>query len=68
MASDDWVRMTVRLPSSAARFLDDEARENFTSRNAEIVRAVRTAMKTKSPAGTAIPPGQRSPTNFGESR
>lgn len=56
--SDD-VRMTVRMPAAAAQYLDREARENFTSRNAEVVRAIRTAMKmTKGPAGTAIPPGR----------
>lgn len=54
---DDEVRMTVRLPASAARFLDAEAKENFTSRNAEVVRAIRTSMKMKGPAGAATPPG-----------
>lgn len=57
---DDEVRMTVRLPMHVAKYLDAEARENFTSRNAEVVRAIRTAMKTNGPAGTAIPPGHGS--------
>lgn len=42
---DDEIRMTVRLPKSAAEFLDKEARNNFTSRNAEIVRSIRERMK-----------------------
>lgn len=37
----DEIRMTVRLPSEAVEFLDRVAKENFTSRNAEIVRSVR---------------------------
>lgn len=52
------VRMTVRLPEEAARFLQAEARQNFTSRNAEVVRAVREAMKAKGPAAGATAPDQ----------
>lgn len=44
MVSDE-VRMTVRMPAEAAAYLDAEARDNFTSRNAEVVRAIRAAMK-----------------------
>lgn len=50
MAESD-VRMTVRLPAAAARFLDAEAKENYTSRNAELVRAIRTAMQVRAQAG-----------------
>jgi hypothetical protein len=42
---DTEVRMTIRLPRSAADFLDREAKENYTSRNAEIVRSIRERMK-----------------------
>lgn len=50
------IRMTVRLPLDAADFLAAEARENFTSRNAQIVRAIRAAMNAKGPAGAPTPP------------
>lgn len=39
------VRMTVRLPKWAADFLDKVGEENFTSRNAEIVRSVKERME-----------------------
>ncbi|RVJ66732.1 DNA-binding protein [Sinorhizobium medicae] len=39
------VRMTLRLPADAAAYLEEKARENLTSRNAEVVRAVRERMK-----------------------
>lgn len=55
---DNEVRMTVRLPAEAASFLASEAKENFTSRNAQVVRAIREAMKAKGPAATAIAPDQ----------
>lgn len=56
------VRMTVRLPKWAADFLDSVADENFTSRNAEIVRAIRlraqmeagVRRQTEAPASTPI--------------
>ena len=35
------VRFTARLPKWAADYLDQEASENFTSRNAEILRSIR---------------------------
>lgn len=41
---EEEIRMTVRLPGSAAKFLDEVAKENFTSRNAEIVRSIRERM------------------------
>lgn len=37
-------RMTVRLPKWAVNFLDAVGNENFTSRNAEIVRSIRERM------------------------
>jgi hypothetical protein len=48
---DDEIRMTVRLPKLAAEFLDEVAKENFTSRNAEIVRSVRERKERKEAAG-----------------
>lgn len=38
-------RMTVRLPDDAVAFLDAEAKKEFTSRNAQIVRAIRERMQ-----------------------
>ncbi|MHA6643424.1 hypothetical protein [Mesorhizobium sp. A623] len=49
-------RMTVRLPADAMRFLEQEAKADFTSKNAQIVRAIREQMKAKGPAETAISP------------
>ena len=40
-----WVK--IRLPSDAKAFVEAEARENASSQNSEIVRAIRTAMKAK---------------------
>ncbi|WP_458391402.1 Arc family DNA-binding protein [Sinorhizobium medicae] len=36
--------MTVRLPVDVTEYLKDQARRNFTSRNAEVIRAVRERM------------------------
>lgn len=38
-------RLTIRLPKAATDFLKKAATENFTSTNAEIVRAVRQMME-----------------------
>jgi hypothetical protein len=48
--------MTIRLPADAAAYLAAEARENFTSRNAQVVAAIRAAMKAKGSAGAPTPP------------
>jgi len=47
------IRMTVRLSASAAAFLDEVAKENFTSRNAEIVRSIRERMQAATGAVSA---------------
>lgn len=41
----DGVRFTVRVPVDVAKFLDTMAEENFTSRNAEVIRSVRERMR-----------------------
>jgi hypothetical protein len=41
----DEIRMTLRLPKAAADYLDSVAKENYTSRNAEIVRSIRERMR-----------------------
>lgn len=53
---DNEVRMTIRLPGEAASFLAREAKENFTSKNAQVVRAIRAAMKAKGPAEAPTSP------------
>jgi len=53
-----WAVTTFRLPPDVKAFLEAEARENASSQNSEIVRAIRAAMKKKGPAGTAIPPSR----------
>lgn len=61
----DEIRMTLRLPKWAAEFLDSIAKENFTSRNAEVVRAIKlraemeagAGRQTQTPASNHINPG-----------
>lgn len=50
------IRMTIRLPREAQDFLAAEAREQFTSKNAQVVRAIRAAMKAKGAASAATDP------------
>lgn len=38
-------RMTVRIPAEMAEFIKREAKENYTSQNAEIVRTIKDRMK-----------------------
>ena len=45
------VRQTMSLPVDAVDFLDRMATENFTSRNAEVVRSVRERMKAATGEG-----------------
>lgn len=47
------IRMTVRLPNWAVDFLDAAGRDNFTSRNAEIVRSIRERMAAATGEGLA---------------
>lgn len=50
----DEVRMTVRLPVDVAGFLDRQAKENFTSRNAEVIRSIKERMiRTEKEKGDA---------------
>lgn len=50
-AQDSETRMTVRLPHDAVAFLDAEAKREFTSRNAQIVRAIRERMNAATGEG-----------------
>jgi hypothetical protein len=38
---------SLRLPPDVKAFIEDEARENASSQNSEIVRAIRAVMKSK---------------------
>ncbi|MDW9588688.1 DNA-binding protein [Sinorhizobium meliloti] len=40
----DEVKMTVRLPVDVAEYLKDQAKRNYTTRNAEVIRSVRERM------------------------
>ncbi|MEI5680479.1 MULTISPECIES: Arc family DNA-binding protein [unclassified Mesorhizobium] len=46
-------QLKIRLPFDAKAFIEAEARENASSQNSEIVRAIRAAMKAKSAASAA---------------
>lgn len=48
--------MQLRLPADAKAFIEAEARENASSQNSEIVRAIRERMKTKGAAEVAASP------------
>ena len=52
------VATTLRLPPDAKAYIEAEARENASSQNSEIVRAIRAAMKTKDPASVGALPGR----------
>jgi hypothetical protein len=47
------VRMPLRLPPDLKLWLKQEAERNFTSQNAEIVRAIRSRMDSEQPARAA---------------
>ncbi|WP_199914557.1 Arc family DNA-binding protein [Aminobacter sp. MSH1] len=55
MARND-PQVAVRLPPDVKAFIKAEARENASSQNSEIVRAIRAAMKAKGPAEAATSP------------
>lgn len=55
MARND-PQVAVRLPPEVKAFIKAEARENASSQNSEIVRAIRAAMKAKGPAEVAASP------------
>ena len=47
---------SLRLPLDVKAFIEHEARENASSQNSEIVRAIRAAMKAKGVAEAATSP------------
>lgn len=59
MARND-PQVAVRLPPDVKAFVKAEARENASSQNSEIVRAIRAAMKAKGPAEGATSPSHGS--------
>lgn len=50
------VRVTLRMPEDAARFIEALAEVNFTSKNAEIVRSVRERMVAAAGEGVQTSP------------
>lgn len=46
--NEKMINFPLRLPADVKAFIESEARENTSSQNSEIVRAIRTAMKLKS--------------------
>ncbi|MGV8831702.1 MAG: Arc family DNA-binding protein [Devosia sp.] len=46
-------QVAIRLPPEVKAFIQAEAKENASSQNSEIVRAIRAAMKAKGPAAVA---------------
>lgn len=53
MARND-PQVAVRLPSDVKAFIKAEAKENASSQNSEIVRAIRAAMKVKGAVPDAV--------------
>jgi hypothetical protein len=53
-------QLKVRLPSDAKAFVEACAREDASSQNSVIVRAIRAAMKAKGPAEAATSPSHGS--------
>jgi hypothetical protein len=47
------VRIPLRLPPDMKSWLEQEAERNFTSQNAEIVRAIRSRMDSAQPERAA---------------
>lgn len=50
------VTTSLRLPPDVKAFIKAQARENSSSQNSEIVRAIRAAMKAKGSAEAATSP------------
>ncbi len=57
MARND-PQVAIRLPPDVKAFIKAEAKENASSQNSEIVRAIRAAMKAKDPASVGALPGR----------
>lgn len=57
-ANNETTKFLLRIPMDAKAFIQREARENVSSQNSEIVRAIRAAMKAKGPAEAATSPSQ----------
>lgn len=51
-------QLKVRLPSDAKAFVEDRARQDASSQNSVVVRAIRAAMKANGPVETAISPSR----------
>lgn len=62
-SQNNEVRITLRMPAKFADFLDRQADENFTSRNAQIVRAIREMMAATGKVSEATNPAAASSNN-----
>ena len=60
IGTDMKIPLQLRLPPDAKAFIEAEARENASSQNSEIVRAIRARMKAKGPAEVAASPSLHS--------
>ncbi|HRN99973.1 MAG TPA: Arc family DNA-binding protein [Nitrobacter sp.] len=49
-------QLKIRIPPDAKAFIEAQARENSSSQNSEIVRAIRERMKREGPAEAATSP------------
>lgn len=49
---------SLRLPLDVKAYIEDQAKENSSSQNSEIVRAIRASMKAKGVAEAATSPRQ----------
>jgi hypothetical protein len=49
-------QIAIRLPPDVREFIRAEARENSSSQNSEVVRAIRERMKAKGPASAPTLP------------
>jgi len=47
-------QIKIRLPPDVKAFIKAEARDNASSQNSEIVRAIRAAMRAKGPVSAAV--------------
>jgi hypothetical protein len=50
----DAAEMVVRLPQDVKVWLEQEAARNWTSQNAEVIRAIRSRMDQERPAARVV--------------
>lgn len=60
LTEKETTKFLLRIPMDAKAFIESEAKENISSQNSEIVRAIRAAMKAKGSIEAATSPSQSS--------